>query len=126
MGEELAGAADAALHFIEDQQQAVLVAKLAQCACRSWAATGPDAAFALYRLDQDARRLGPIAAFERLNVAEGNLVEAFDLGAEAFEIFRLAAGGDGGERAAVKGALEGDEPIALRVLRWPRDICAPS
>ena len=30
MGEELAGAADAALHFVEHQQQAMLVAELAQ------------------------------------------------------------------------------------------------
>ena len=32
IGEELAGAADAALDLVEDQQQAVLVAKLADCA----------------------------------------------------------------------------------------------
>ena len=36
-----------------------------------------------------------------------------DLRPETFEIFRLAAGRDGGERAAVKGAFEGQNAIAL-------------
>ena len=77
---------------------------------------------------------GVIAAFEGLEVVERDLVEALDLGAEAFEIFLLAAGRDGGERAAVEGAFEGDDAEALgmavrrmvlaghldRALRWPR------
>ena len=48
-------------------------------------------------------------------VAEGDLVEALDLRPEAFEVFRLAARRDGGERAAVEGALEGDDAEPLRV-----------
>ncbi len=50
---------------------------------------------------------------ERLAIAERHLVEALDLRSEAFEIFLLAAGRDRGERAAVEGALEGDDAKAL-------------
>ena len=55
---------------------------------------------------------GVIAASSAFMVAEGHLVEAVDLWPEAFQVF-LAAGGDGRERAAVEGALEGDDAEAL-------------
>ena len=56
---------------------------------------------------------GVIAFSARVDVVEGDLVEALDLGPEAFEIFLLAAGGDGRQRAAVEGAFEGDDAEAL-------------
>ncbi len=92
----------------------MLVAQLAQ-ALQALRRHRADAALALHRLDQDAGRFGADGMFERLMVAEGQLVEAFDPGAEALEIFRLAAGGNGGQRAAMEGALEGDEAVAFRV-----------
>jgi hypothetical protein len=49
------------------------------------------------------------------HVAERHLIEAGRGGAEAVEIFLLPAGGDGRQRAAVEGALEGDQPVALGV-----------
>ena len=113
VGEELAGAADAGLHLVEDQQQAVLVAELrasAQAAARRNGRMPPSPWIGSIRI---APVSGPIAAFERLEVAERHLVEAFDLGAEAFEVFLLAAGRDGRQRAAVEGALEGDDAEAL-------------
>ena len=39
------------------------------------------------------------------------MIEAIDRRAEAFEMFRLAAGGDGGHGAAVKRAFERDQTI---------------
>ena len=44
-----------------------------------------------------------------------DLVEAVDLGAEAFDVLRLAAGGDRRQRAAVEGALEGEDAVFLRM-----------
>ena len=62
---------------------------------------------------------------ERLVVVEGDLIEALDLGAEALEIFLLAAGRDGRERASVERALEGDDAEAVR-LSVRRMVLAPS
>ena len=58
-----------------------------------------------------------------LDVARLDLVEAIHGRPEALQMLGLAAGGDGGERAAVKGAGEGDEAIALG--RAVRRVVAP-
>ena len=55
--EHLAGATDARLHFVEDQQDAVLVAELAQAGEKA-VGRHEIAAFALDRLDQDRRDFG--------------------------------------------------------------------
>ena len=55
----------------------------------------------------------PIAASTAPISSGRDLIEAIDRRAKALEMLRLAAGGDGGERPAVKGAFEGDEPVAL-------------
>ena len=72
-----------------------------------------DADLALHRFDQDARGLGPGRTHDRVEIAIGHLIEAIDLRAEAFEIFRRAAGRDRGQRPAVEGAFEGDQPVPL-------------
>ena len=71
------------------------------------------AAFALHRFDQDGGGLGPDRLLHRLQIAGGKLVEARHARAEAFQIFLIAAGIDGGIGAAVKGALEGDDVEAF-------------
>ena len=64
--------------------------------------------------------------FKRLMVAERDLVEAIDLGTEAFEIFLLPACGDGRQRAAVERAFEGNDAKALGLAVGRSGICAPS
>src|SRR5690606_39200630 len=91
LGKEPARAADAALDLVENQQDAVVVAELAQLAHRlQWEFTY--AALALDRLDKDGRRLRRDRLFGGFHVVEGNLVEALDLRPETFQIFLLAAG----------------------------------
>ena len=69
---------------------------------------------------------GPIARLTGIDIAERHLVEAIDHRAEAVEIFLLAAGGERRQRAAMKGALERDDAVALRPAVAPPGICAPS
>ncbi len=71
------------------------------------------AALALNGLQQHARGLRADQRLDRVEIAEGSLVEAVDLGAETVDIFLVSAGGDGRQRAPVKSALEGDEAITL-------------
>ena len=63
-------------------------------------------------------------AFDRVKIAERNLIEAVDDRPETVEIFLLTAGGERRQRAAVERALEGDDAIALRMVRSPPGICA--
>ena len=58
---------------------------------------------------------GPIAALGRFEVAERHLVEAFDHRTEAVEVFLLTAGRERRQRAAMEGALERDDAVALRL-----------
>ncbi len=58
-------------------------------------------------------------------IAERNLVEPAGRRAETFEIFGIAAGSERGQRAAVEGALDGDDPPALRMARRRSDSVAP-
>ena len=114
IGEEPPGAAHAGLHLVENQEQLVPVADVAQAAQKG-RRDHSHAALALDRLDQDRARSGPDRRLDRVEIGQRNLIETVDLGPKAVQIFRLAAGGDGGERAPVKGALEGQNPIALRM-----------
>ena len=126
VGEQLAGAAHAALHLVEDQQQAVLVAELAQ-RLEELRRHGAHAALALHRLDQDRRGLRADRALDRFEVAERRPDRSLrPAGRSLRDISALPAGGDGRERAAVERAFEGDDPVALRRCRWRRGTCAPS
>ena len=125
ISEETPGAADASLHLVEDQQNAMPVADLAQTAQEGgW--DHPHAALALDRLDHDRGHLRPDRRLDRGEVGDRYLVEAVDLGTEPFEILFLAARGDGGEGASVESALESQHPIAFGMAADPLAARAPS
>ncbi len=125
-GEQLAGAADAGLHLVEDRgagrarrraRASPAGTAAGRCGCRPRPGSARSGSRAVS---------GVIGGLQRLVIAERHLVEALDLGAEAFEIFLLAAGRDGRQRAAVEGALEGDDAEALGLAVRRSGICAPS
>ena len=111
-GEELAGAADAALDFVEHQQQPARVAKRPQPRQKR-RRKDAQPAFSLNRFEQDARRFLRDRRLDGVKIAERDLIEALDGRPEPFKIFRVAARGDRRERAAMEGAFERDQPIAF-------------
>ncbi len=112
VGEPIAGPAAAGLHFVEDQQQLVLVGQLAQ-AGQEAVGRNADAAFALDRLDHDGRRLVVDQPGHGVQVAERGVDEAGHQRPEPLVVLRLRGGRGRAQRAAVEAALEGDDLVAL-------------
>ena len=120
MGEPAAGAAHAGLHLVEDQQQLVLVAQLAQ-AFEVAGRRQVDAAFALDRLDQDrARSRRRSASPSRVEVAERGVVEARQHRLDARVILRLAGRGQRSHRPAVEAVEHGDDLVAASAVPLSR------
>src|SRR5262249_33857071 len=67
------------------------------------------------RLDQDRRGCRADRAPGGRQIAKWHLVEAIDHRAEAFEVFLLTSGGECRQRAAMKGAVEGDDAVTFRL-----------
>ncbi len=112
IAEQSAGPPHAALHLVEHQHKAVLVTKIAQRS-QERRLDNAHAAFAHQRLDHDGRCFFADRAFDGIEIAERNLVEAFDDRSETVEIFLLAASCQRRQRSAMEGALESDDAIAL-------------
>src|SRR6185312_2523537 len=86
ISEQFACTPDAGLYFIEDQQQAVLIAELAQSA-QERRRDDAHPTFPLNRFNQDRGRRRADRTFDRIEVSERHLIETIDRWAEAFEIF---------------------------------------
>ena len=119
IGEQVAGAADAGLDLVENQQAGRGRRTACASARKKVVRHHAHAALAHDRLDQDGGGLRPDRFLDRFKIAERHLVEAVDRRAEAFEIFLVAGRGDRGQRAAVEGAFEGDDAVTLRLAAWP-------
>ena len=112
IGKQLAGAAHAGLHFVENQKHALFVAKGAQRFLRQAgeaSRTPPSPWTGSIRM---AAVSGPsvLQAPPRRRAAPGRSRPS---GAQAFEIFGRAGRVQGRQRAAVERALEGDDAKAL-------------
>ena len=116
IGEQIAGAADAGLHFVENQQQAVIVAKLAQRA-QEIVRHDAHATLAHHRLDDDCSGFRCNGFLDGVEIVEDDLIETGHRRAEAFEIFLVAGGRQRGERPAVERAFKGDDAVALGLAR---------
>src|SRR5690606_24284343 len=99
--EELSGATDAALHFVEDEEYSVLVAQRADGA-QVLIIGRTNAAFALNRFENDGRGLLVDDAGKRFDVVERNVVKTFRHRAKTFVIFRLSGRGQSAVSAAMK------------------------
>jgi hypothetical protein len=111
---QVAGAAHAGLHLVEDQQQAIVVAQLTQ-RFEKGVRRRAYAALALQRFDQDARGVRTDCASDGFEIAERHLIEAIQRRPKTLEIFGGPGRGQRRQRAPVKRAVEGDDAIALRV-----------
>ena len=107
--EERAGAADAGLHLVEDEQRAELVGERAR-RLEELGRRRVHAALALDRLDQDRARVRPGGGDERLDVVQRREGDAGDERPERLALRRLAGHRQRAHRAPVERALERDEP----------------
>jgi len=113
-GEEAAGPPHAGLHFVADQQQAMLVAKRPQAA-QECGRNNANPTLALNRFDHDRCGMRADSRLDRVEIGDRDLVKADRLGAETLQIFRLSAGCERRQSAPVESALEGQdmEPLGM-------------
>jgi len=108
-----AGAAHAALDLVEHHQRAMRVAELPH-RLEETRLGRHHAALALHGLQHDGRHTAlRECLFQRRGIVEGHVAEAAGQRLVAFLVLRLRRGGDGGQRATVEGAGEGDDHALL-------------
>src|SRR5690606_32956335 len=110
-----AGAEMSALDRIHHEQQALLVAQLAESA-EVLRGGGRDAALALDALDEDGGRGRRDGVAHGLEVVVGNLAEARNRRFEPLFDLGLPRGGDAGEGAAVEGVGGGEHLVTALVV----------
>ena len=89
------------LHFIEQQQETVLVAKLSQ-AKQIFPGRDRDSALSLHRLDENRAGLGRNCASHGFDIVERNVFESFHRGIESLFNFLLTGGRNSRQRPTVK------------------------
>ena len=117
MGKQPARSPHPALDFVEDQQNAVLIAQFSQLTEKPLR-HGLDSAFALDRLDHHGSRLVIDGILDRFEIAEWNLRESRQQRAKTVDELAAAGSRDHSERSSVEGSIKGDDamPFGLAVL----------
>ena len=92
VGEEMTATAHSTLHFIKDEQGAVLITKLS-CSLQEFLVCWQDTAFPLDRLDHDCTRLFRDSCSQSITVVVGHMVDSSRLGAKSLCILGLSADG---------------------------------
>ena len=112
--EPFSGAPHPRLHFVENEEHVVFIAKSAQ-PFEEARRRNADAAFALNRLDHNRRGFVVDRRFDRRQVAVRDVNETGKHRFQALLVLRLRGRGRGRHRASVEGVLEGDDLVfALR------------
>jgi hypothetical protein len=122
--EQGAGPAAAGLRFVEDQQQAMLVAQCPQPA-HEIRRGGDDAGLALDRFQHDGDGVGVDPLPHRFEVVQHRFRKTRYLGREQAVPARFAAGRHGGQGAAVKAVDEGDDferAVLVQLPPFPRQL----
>src|SRR2546429_8025192 len=120
VGPEVAGASNACLDLVEDEEVARLVAELAEAG--QVAVVGhDDAALALDGLDEHGGRPAVDGALEGLQVVVGDVLEAGGKRLEAVVVLLLGGCRHGGQGPAVEAAVHADDvaAVASAVLLGP-------
>ena len=116
MGKQLAGARDAALHFVQNQQDAVLVSQIAQ-AFEKFRAGRADAAFALDRLHHETGHPVVDGGLGCGQIVERDHLEPIRQRFKAFAQLFLIGGGNRRHGATMKGVGKGDHLVPVRIAR---------
>ena len=114
--EKLARTAHAGLNFVKHEQQAMLVAKLAN-GLQEFRRSDAHAPLALDRLEHDRSRLRPDRRLNAFEIAEIDVIETSGGRSETFEILFVARGGERRQRPAMEGAAKSDDPLPLGLAR---------
>lgn len=114
MGEQFAGAGNAALHFVQNQQQAMLVGQGAQ-ARQELHARRADAAFALDRLHHEGANTVVDGRFGSGEIIKRHHLEPVRQRLETLAQLFLIGGGNRRHGAAMKSVGEGDHPVLVRI-----------
>ena len=122
VGEELAGAAEAGLDLVGDEQDAVLLAD-GGGVFEEAVGRHEDAGLALDGLDEEGGGVGRDGGAQGGGIAEGDDLEAGREGAEAVAVLRVGGEADDGDGAAVE-VVGADDDLGL-IFRHALDLVGP-
>ncbi len=117
MAPETTGPSHTGLDFIEDQQQVMTVSDVAQGG-EIVRVGNDDSRFTLNGFNQDGRRVFTHRLFDRLGIVERDIFEPGGQGGESPLHLVLGGGGEGGQGAAMKPVVGGDDFITVALLAF--------